>query len=199
MQQDKPLPSRELILKVHFIGDTKHTVGYRAGYSVGLALKGEFNRFGLYVQEKYPTYYFAGGKYIPKLEFGIQIDLENPFPKDEEGKPFVRYQVAVRKYKPGDWEKNVDLTYKFARAFQDMVKEEEEEKRRRKGPPLTELYSPDSPEFAEALGKAMKEAEKEDQAMYQLVIQKLHSDTSWQYKDYELPGKDEVQFVDYLQ
>ena len=195
MQEDKLLPSRELILKVKFIGETKHTVGYKAGYGVGLALKGEFNRFGLYVQVKYPTYYFAGGKHIPKLEFGIWADT--PFMiKNEKGEFLgLRYRVAVRKYKPSDWEKNVDLTYKFTRAFQDMVKEEEEERRRRKGPPLTELYPPDSPEFAEALGKAMKEAEKEDQAMYQLVIQKLHSDTSWQYKNYELRGGDEVQFI----
>lgn len=192
MEKHKLLPSRELVLKVKFIGDTKQSVGLRSEYGVGLALKGEFNRFGLYVQEKYLTYYFAGGKHIPKLEFGIQIDLENPFPRDERGKPLVRYQVAVRKYKPGDWEKNVDLTYKFARAFHDMV---EEEKERRKGPPLTELYHPGSPELAEALGRAMEEARQEEQAIHQLVLQKLRSDVSWQYKNYKVPENVEVQFV----
>lgn len=190
MQKDKLLPSRELILKVSFIGDMKHIVGFRAEFGVGLALKGEFNRFGLYVQKKEPFYYFVGGKHIPKLEFGIEFDL--PFPKDEKGEPFVRWKVAVRKYKPGDWEKNVDLTYKFARAFHDMV---EEEKGRCKGPPLTDLYPPGSPELAEALGKAMEEARQEDQAIHRLVLQKLRSDTPWQYKKYELPGKDEVRFM----
>lgn len=192
LQQEIELPSRELLLKVKFIGDTKHTVGYRAGYSVGLALKGEFNRFGLYVQQKSLTFYFAGGKHIPKLEFGIWTGT--PFIiKNEKGEFLrLRYQVAVRKYKPGDWENNVDLTYKFARAFHDMV---EEEKERRKGPPLTDLYPPGSPELAEALGKAMEEARQEDQAIHQLVLQKLRSDTSWQYKNYELSDKSEVQFV----
>lgn len=187
------MPSRELILKVKFIGDTKHTVGLRAEFNVGLALKGEFNRFGLYVQKKEPFYYFAGGKHIPKLEFAMEIDLENPFFEDEKGNTFARYQVAVRKYKPGDWEKNVDLTYKFARAFHDMV-EVEEEKERRKEPPLTELYHPDSPDLAEALGKAMDEWPQKVQAIHQLVLQKLRSDTSWQYKNYELSG-DEVRFI----
>ena len=173
------MPSRELILKVHFIGITKHSVR-------NVGLKGEFNRFGLYVQEKYLTYYFAGGKHIPKLEFGMEMDLENPFPTDEKGKTFVRWKVAVRKYKPGDWEKNVDLTYKFARTFRDMVKEEEQ-----RAPLLKDLYPPDSPEWHEGLRKAMFEW---PQARQQLVLQKLRSDTSWQYKNYELPG-DEVQFV----
>lgn len=190
MQQDKLLPSHELILKVKFIGDTK----FRRP-DLGLALKGEFNRFGLYVQKKEPFYYLAGGKYIPKLEFGMELDL--PIPRDEKGEPFVRWKVAVRKYKPGDWEKNVDLTYKFARAFHDM---DEEEKERRKGPPLTDLYPPDSPELAEALDKELDkvlvtgEARQEAQVIHRLVLQKLRSDTSWQYKNYELPG-DEVQFV----
>jgi len=191
MQKNKLLPSRELILKVKFIGDTKHTVGLRAEFSVGLALKGEFNRFGVYVQKKEPFYYFAGGKYIPKLEFAVCFVY--PLTMDEEGEPSIRYQIAVRKYKPGDWEKNVDLAYKFARAIHDMV---EEEKERQTGPPLTDLYPPDFPELAQALGRAMKEAKQEGQAIHRLVLEKLHSDTSWQYKAYELPGKDEVQFVD---
>lgn len=193
MRKDKLLPSRELLLKVKFIGDTKHTVGLRAEYSVGLALKGEFNRFGVYVQKKEPFYYFAGGKYIPKLEFAMAMDLENPFCRDERGKTFVRYQVAVHKYKLGDWEKSVDLAYRFARAIHDMV---EEEKERQTGPSLTDLYPPDSPEIAQALGRAIKESKQEGQAIHRLVLEKLRSDTSWQYKDYELPGKDEVQFVD---
>lgn len=184
MVEDKLLPSPELVLKVKFIGDTK----FRRP-DLGLALKGEFNRFGLYVQKKEPFYYLAGGKYIPKLEFGMELDFKSD--------PFVGWKVAVRKYKPGDWEKNVDLTYKFARAFHDMV---EEEKERRKGPPLTDLYPPDSPELAEALDKELDkvlvtgEARQEVQVIHRLVLQKLRLDTSWQYKNYELSG-DEVQFV----
>ncbi|GAH24141.1 unnamed protein product [marine sediment metagenome] len=184
MVEDKLLPSPELVLKIKFIGDTK----FRRP-DLGLALKGEFNRFGLYVQKKEPFYYFAGGKHIPKLEFAIDFDYSLP----TTDKGFFRYQVAVRKYKPGDWEKNVDLTYKFARAFHDMV-EVEEEKERRKGPPLVAIHPSDSPELAEALGKAEDIVQLKVQAIHQLVLQKLRSDTSWQYKNYELSG-DEVQFV----
>ncbi len=180
MQEAKLLPSRELIIKVKFIGDTKHKVS-NAG------LRGEFNRFGCYVQEKYLTYYSAGGKHIPKLEFGIEMDLENPFPKDKKGKTSVRWNVAVRKYKPGDWEKDVDLTYKFARVFCDMVKEEEQ-----RAPLLDDLYPHDSPEWHEGLRKAMYEW---PQARHQLVLQKLRSDTSWQDKNYEVPSNYEMRFV----
>jgi len=75
-------PSEELLEKVRHIAFVKSMVS--------LAYRGEFNKFGVYVQSKdiyeqdfTKTIYMAGGKFIPKLKFtDISRDLPVEVPED---------------------------------------------------------------------------------------------------------------------
>lgn len=126
-------PSEELLEKVQRIAFRKSMVS--------LAYRGEFNTFGVYVQSKEiyeqdvaKTIYMAGGKFIPKLKFTeIAKDLPPEFPHelfadldpDYDKKYDQRYQnylkeggffepeIIINKHEPGDWEKKLDLLYKF--------------------------------------------------------------------------------------
>lgn len=133
---NQPHPSEELLEEVQRIAFRKSMVS--------LAYRGEFNKFGVYVQSKEiyeqdvaKTIYMAGGKFIPKLKFTeIAKDLPLEFPHelfegldpddpDYDKKYDQRYQnclkeggffepeIIINKYEPGDWEKKLDLLYKF--------------------------------------------------------------------------------------
>jgi len=68
IKPNQPQPSEELLDKVRRIAFVKSMVS--------LAYRGEFNKFGVYVQSKdmyeqdvTKTIYMAGGRFIPKLRF----------------------------------------------------------------------------------------------------------------------------------
>ncbi len=105
IKPNQPRPSEELLEKVRCIAYTKSMVGQR--------YRGEFNRFGVYVQSKDiyeqdsdKTIYMAGGKFISKLKF---MD-------------FSGNETIVNKYESGDWEEKLDLLYKFTQEFQEKYK-----------------------------------------------------------------------------
>jgi len=130
----KPHPSEELLEKVQQIAYIKSRVS--------LVYRGEFNKFGVYVQTKDiygrdvdKTIYMAGGKFIPKLKFTEvtkafppevpdevfqDLDIHDPNYDKKYDRRYKRYleehlkpEVIVNKYEPGDWEKKLDLLYKF--------------------------------------------------------------------------------------
>ena len=80
IKPNQPRPSQELLEKVQRIAFRKSMVS--------LAYRGEFNKFGVYVQSKKiyeqdvtKTIYMTGGKFIPKLKFTeIAKDLPLEFP-----------------------------------------------------------------------------------------------------------------------
>jgi hypothetical protein len=129
-------PSEELLEKIQHIAFRKSMVS--------LAYRGEFNKFGVYVQSKdiheqgfTKTTYMAGGKFIPKLIFMEvtkalpleapqdifeDIDLDDPEYEKKTQQRYDNYlkeggffkpEIIVNKYEPGDWEKKIDLLYKF--------------------------------------------------------------------------------------
>ena len=140
IKPNQPHPSEELLEKIRWIAYYKSMVS--------LAYRGEFNKFGVYVQSKDiyeqgfdKTIYMAGGEFIPKLIFTevtkalpleapqdifADIDLDDPeYGKKtrqrydnylKEGR-FFESQIIVNKYEPGDWEKKIDLLYKFTEEF----------------------------------------------------------------------------------
>jgi len=149
IKPNQPHPSEQLLEKIRWIAFYKSMVS--------LAYRGEFNKFGVYVQskdiygemkDKYQpttskTVYIAGGKFIPKLIFTdvtkdppletpqnlfADIDLDDPeygkkirqrYDKYLKEGRFFESQVIVNKYEPGDWEKKIDLLYKFAEEFEE--------------------------------------------------------------------------------
>ena len=139
----KPHPSDELLEKVRCIAYTKSMVSLR--------YKGEFNRFGVYVQSKDiygrdvdKTVYMAGGKFISKLKFTEStkavppevpnevfkdLDIHDPNYDRKYDRRYKRYldeylkpEVIVNKYEPGDWENKLDLLYRFTLDFQEKYK-----------------------------------------------------------------------------
>jgi hypothetical protein len=80
----KPQPSEELLEKVR-------SIAYRKSM-VSLAYRGEFNKFGVYVQSKdiheqdvTKTIYMAGGRFIPKLIF---MEVNKDLPLEIPGEVF---------------------------------------------------------------------------------------------------------------
>lgn len=130
----KPQPSEDLLEKVRQIAHRKSMVS--------LAYRGEFNKFGVYVQSKDiygrdvdKTIYMAGGKFIPKLKF---TEVTKAFPTEVPSEVFndldihdpnygkkydrrhkhylkesLKPEIIVTKYEPGEWEKKLDLLHKF--------------------------------------------------------------------------------------
>ena len=82
IKPNQPRPSEELLEKVRGIAYYK--------FMVSLPYRGEFNKFGVYVQSKdiyerdvSKTIYMAGGKFIPKLIFtDTSRDVPDEFPEE---------------------------------------------------------------------------------------------------------------------
>ena len=140
IKPNQPHPSEELLEKIRCIAYTK--------WMVSLPYRGEFNRFGVYVQSKdiydqdvSKTIYMAGGKFITKLIFsdvskevefpegtfeGLDWDDPDYFDKLKQRREdflskseFYESETIVNKYEPGDWENKLDLLYKFTVEFQE--------------------------------------------------------------------------------
>ena len=78
IKPNQPHPSQDLLDKVQHIAFVKSMVS--------LAYRGEFNKFGVYVQSKEiherdvtKTIYMAGGKFIPKITFTV---ISKDFPPE---------------------------------------------------------------------------------------------------------------------
>lgn len=88
-------PAKELLDKVIFTAETKT--------KLPLDLRGLLNAWGVYCRvNRLPDgalFYQAGGKFIAQLRFAVEKDGS----------------IKVRKYKPGDWERKLILTYDDAR------------------------------------------------------------------------------------
>ena len=140
IRPNQPHPTEELLEKVRGIAYTKS--------KVSLPYRGEFNRFGVYVQSKdiydqdiNKTIYLAGGKFIPKLIFSdIWREIEYPeglFDGLDYSDPDYFHKLTqrredflsknkvsmsetiVNKYKPGDWENKLDLLHNFTVKFNE--------------------------------------------------------------------------------
>ena len=88
-------PTKDLLDKVIFIAETKT--------QLPLNVRGVLNAWGVYCRvNRLPDgalFYQAGGKFIARLRFVVEVDSS----------------ITVRKYQPGDWETNLVPTYDNAR------------------------------------------------------------------------------------
>ncbi len=108
---DRPVPSEELVEKVIRIAQTKDAVRWK--------YRGLFNQFGLVVRRRVmnryrKTAYRVSGKFLPMLI--LEEDWRNP------GRP----AIITKKYKPGDWEQNLDKLYEFSEAYRQEHREDPE-------------------------------------------------------------------------
>jgi len=88
-------PPKELLDKVIFIADAKA--------KLPISERGILNSWDVYCRvNRLPSgalFYQAGGKFIARLRFVVEVDSS----------------ITMRKYQPGDWENNLALTYDDAR------------------------------------------------------------------------------------